>query len=135
MSFYARDNFRSDAEFVWFNRSIYQDVCVSIKPQLAFYDDKIGISKDGRAMVHDGILYILTRLGEKDEIEPIVLRDRLGPVNVKVRYVFYRVGSRSDLVFGVSPVSLLYFKFFYKQNGKLAFAHVGYLGAEFRRSG
>jgi hypothetical protein len=131
MSFTARDNFHSDTNFMWFYRKMYQNSC-TITPINSFYSDKIGISKDFKAMIHNDILYLLSKLGEKEAVEPINYIHKVQ--NTKVKYIFYRVGSKSDLTFSVSPVTLLYLKFFYTiDDGKLMFAHVGYLGDEFRK--
>jgi len=131
MSLDARESFLSDQKFLWFYRSLPKLGTCTMIPGNSFYDDKIGISIDTLSMMHDNVLYLLSKLDTLERVETIDFGDSKIPKKIKVSYHFYRVGSRGDMLNG-APVTLLYFKFFYDGN-KYVFAFIGYLDAQFRR--
>jgi hypothetical protein len=92
-------------------------------------EDKIGISADTTCLIHDNMIYMLTRLGERNDVEIIMVNNVRQ--KIKTKYFFYRVGETSDVMFGVSPVSTLYFKFHNSDDG-LKFIRINYLGKNFK---
>lgn len=97
--------------YTWFYKSKYID-----RSHVTDSNDKIGISSDGRFMIHDGI------------INKINLYKRVKS-NGSMRLI-YNVENQPNLMFH-SYSTFVYFKFDVK-NGEPIFSYLGFNGGEYR---
>jgi hypothetical protein len=84
-------------------------------------NDRIGISPDGKFMMHDGMIHQLTKfktLEKKESKDKIAL------------YLIYKIDNQANLILQEYE-NVLYFKYFGLDMNNMKFAFVGFNGVEY----
>lgn len=120
---YGKYNECDDIEnYVWYYKIRYFFNPCSKKIRLGYDNDKIGISQNGKYMMHDNIVWELVFFRKYEDTE----KD-----GEKFLYLIYKITNGTDIIMRRKD-TLLYFKYKKRQDGKQSFMAIGFNNSEFK---
>jgi hypothetical protein len=88
------------------------------------YEDKIGISPDGKYLLHDNIPCELMELRKFEKVEFINKK------MMSAKYIVFRIVGQRNYIFHEADRTI-YFKFIGEINSEMKFDHVGFNGSTY----
>jgi hypothetical protein len=89
------------------------------------YEDKIGISPDGKYLLHDGIPSELVKFRKFEKAEFIDKK------MMTAKYIVFRIKGQRNYILHEADRTI-YFKFIGETNNEMVFDHVGFNGSSYK---
>lgn len=118
-------------EYTWFYRSRYYGGSCTSRSQITYDHDKVGITSDGKFMIHDHVLYRITPYKKFEKKERYNFGGIVGPQDATVLYLVYEIIYEPNFILHEKDTTM-HFKFL-KRDGKYEFLYLGFNNKEFRQ--